>query len=222
MNYLACIGLLVLFGLCPQAIMSQGVSASPRANTGSSPVPQADPEQLFVEAMKLAESGDRAAVNKRLDEGCLLWTKRGEPERAAWAKQQIGDWYRSDKRFDEALRQYQQTLLIQGLSPRMKALTYDSIGQVFAELYQTELSQRNYLRALSLARVNKHYEIEAQVQLNLAVLSFKNGDSGKAMELAQSAVIASDKAKDQQELALALGFLAQMELRNGKVEKRPQ
>ena len=65
MNYLACIGLLVLFGLCPQATMSQGVSASPLANTGSSPVPQADPEQLFVEAMKLARPAIVQTVNKR-------------------------------------------------------------------------------------------------------------------------------------------------------------
>lgn len=216
MNYLACIGLLVLFGLCPQAAMSQGVPPSHRANTA---ILQADPEQLFVEAMKLAESGDRVPVNKPLDEACLLWTKRGDPERAAWARQQIGDWYRSDKRFDEALRQYQQTLLIQGLSPRMKALSYDSIGQVYAELYQTELSQRNYLRAFSLARVNKHYEIEAQVQLHLAVLKFKNGDFREAMKLAQNAAIASDKAKDQQELALALGLLAQMKVKNGRVEE---
>ena len=192
------------FGFWPQKAITQTVG---------------DPEQLFVEAMKFAESGDREKVNKHLDEACLLWTKRGDPDRAARARQQIGNLYRNDNRFDAALRQYRQTLVIDKLSPALKALTYDAIGQTYAELYQTELSQRSYLKALSIARVNKNYLVEAEVQLNLAYLSFSKGDVGQAMELAQNAVIASGKGNDQGDVAEALGFLAQMELKNGRVEK---
>jgi CHAT domain-containing protein len=198
-NYLACMGLLVLLGF--------------------SPVLQNDPEQLFVEAMKLAETGARGDSNKQLDEACLLWTKRGETERAARARLQIGDLYRNDKRFQESLSQYHQVLLIQGVAPSLKALAYDSIGQVYAELYQTELSLHNYSKALDLARQNKDFAFEAHVQLNLASLSAKAGDFGRAMELAQSAVTASGKEKNRKELAAALGFLAQMELKNGRLEK---
>jgi hypothetical protein len=39
---------------------------------GFSPVLHNDPEQLFVEAMKLAETGARGDSNKQLDEACLL------------------------------------------------------------------------------------------------------------------------------------------------------
>lgn len=196
--------LLVLLGLWPQVSISKNLN---------------DPEPLFVEAMKLAETGDRANVGKRLDEACLLWTKRGDPERAARARLQIGDLYRNDKRFDESLSQYRQTLLIEDLSPSVKALTYDSIGQIYAELYQTELSLRNYSKALNLARVNKDYAIEAQVQLNLASLSYRRGDFGRAMDIAQRAVISISKGNDEKAMALPLGFLAQIELKNGRLEK---
>lgn len=199
MNYVACIGLLVLLGF--------------------SPVLQNDPEQLFVEAMKLAETGARGDSNKRLDDACLLWAKRGENERAARARLQVGDLYRNDKQFQESLSQYHQVLLIQDVAPSLKALTYDSLGQIYAELYQTELSLRNYSKALELARQNKDYAVEASVQLNLASLSAKAGDFVRAMDLAQNAVTASSKGNDQKEVAAALAFLAQMELKNGRLEK---
>ncbi len=196
--------LLLLLVLWPQVIFSRNLN---------------DPEQLFVEAMKLAETGDRVNVSKRLDEACLLWTRRGDPERAARARLQIGNLYRNDKHFYESLAQYHQTLMIEGLSPTLKALTYDSIGQIYAELYQTELSLRNYSKALSLARLNKNYAIEAQVQLNLASLNYRKGDFERAMDLAQKAVIAISKGNDEKAIASPLGFLAQLELKNGRLEK---
>jgi CHAT domain-containing protein len=219
LKYPACIGLLVLLGFSARASINANLQTNPHANNDPSAVLQDDPELLFVEAMKLAETGDPGDVNKRVDEACLLWTKRGDSERAARARMQIGDLYRNDERFDESLSQYRQTLMIERLSPSLKALIYNSIGQIYAELYQTELSQRNYSKALSLARANKDYLVEAQVQLNLATLSFKNGDFGRAMEAAQSAVILSSKGNDEKVLALSLGFLAQMELKNGQIEK---
>lgn len=219
MSYPTRIGLLVLLGLWPQVFISQNLPVNPQADTKTSTILWNDPEQLFVEAMKLAETGQRVDAGKRLDEVCQLWIKRGDVERAARARLQMGDLYRNDKRFDESLNQYRQTLLIQKLSPSLKALTYDSIGQIYAELYQVELSLRNYSKALSIARGNKDYVVEAQVQLHLAYLSNKSGDYRRAMDLAQSAVISSGKVNDGKALALSLGFLAQMELKNGLVEK---
>lgn len=219
MNYPAFIGLLVLLGLSTQVFSNPTLQTKPHTNNDPSAVLLDDPERLFVDAMKLAEAGDRGEVNKRVDEACLLWIKRGDPERAARARLQIGGLYRNDRRFDESLGQYRQTLMIEKLSPSLKALTYDSIGQIYAELYQTELSQRNYAKALSLARANKDYLVEAQVQLNLATLSFKNGDLKRAMEVAQSAVVSSGKGNDEKVLASSLGLLAQLELKNGQVEK---
>jgi CHAT domain-containing protein len=219
MRYPARMGLLVLLCLWPQVFINQNLHATPHANPRPAPMVEDDPEQLFVEAMKLAGSGGRANVDQRLDEACLLWTKRGDPERGARARLQVGDLYRDDKRYDESLNQYRQTLLIKGLSPSLKALSYDSMGQIYAELYQTELSLRNYSRALSLARLDKDYAVEAQVQLNLAALSNKTGDFIQAMAQAQSAVISSSKGNDEKVVALSLGFLAQMELKNGLLEK---
>lgn len=219
MNYRASIGLLVLLGLSAQVFINPSLQTHPHANNDPSAVLQDDPERLFVEAMKLAETGDWGDVNKRVDEACLLWTKRGDPERAGRARLQIGDLSRNDKRFDESLSQYRQTLMIERLSPSLKALTYDSIGQIYAELYQTELAQRNYSKALSLARANRDYPVEAHVQLNLATLSFKNGDFRRSMEIAQRAVSSSNKGNDEKVLGLSLGFLAQMELKNGQIEK---
>lgn len=213
----ACIGLLVLLGLSSQLFVNPSLPVSLHAHTEHSL--SDDPEQLFVAAMQLAETSNRADVDKRLDEACRLWTKRGDPERAARARIQIGDLYRNDKRFNESLSQYQQTLLLPGLSPSLKALTYDSIGQIYAELYQTELSLRNFSKALNLARQNKDKALEAQVQLNLASLSSKSGDFGRAMTLAQSAVTSSGKTNDEKALASSLGFLAQMELKNGLIDK---
>jgi CHAT domain-containing protein/Tfp pilus assembly protein PilF len=218
-NYLASIGLLVLLGLSAQVFINPNLQTNPHTNNDPSAVLLDDPERLFVEAMKLAETGDLGDVNKRVDEACLLWIRRGDPERAGRARLQIGDLYRNDKRFDESLSQYRQTLMIERLSPALKALTYDSIGQIYVELYQTELAQRNYSKALSLARANRDYLVEADVQLNLATLSFKNGDLRRAMEIAQSAVSSSSKGNDEKVLALSLGFLAQMELKNGQIEK---
>jgi CHAT domain-containing protein/Tfp pilus assembly protein PilF len=218
-NYPASIGLLVLLGLSAQVFINPNLQTNPHANNAPSAVLPDDPERLFVEAMTLAETGERGDVNKRVDEACLLWTERGDPERAGRARLQIGDLYRNDKRFDESLSQYRQTLMIERLSPSLKALTYDSIGQIYAELYQTELAQRNYSKALSLARANRDYPVEAHIQLNLATLSFKNGDLRRAMEIAQSAVSLSNMGNDEKVLASSLDFLAQMELKNGQIEK---
>lgn len=219
LKYAACIGLLVMLGFSAQAFIDPNLQTNPPANNDPAAVLLDDPERLFVEAMELAETGDPGDVNKRVNEACLLWTKRGDPERAARARLQIGDLYRNDKRFDESLSQYRQTLMIERLSPSLKALAYDSIGQIYAELYQTELAQRNYSKALSLARANKDYLVESHVQLNFAALSFKNGDFRRAMEIAQSAVSSSNKGNDEKVLGLSLGFLAQMELKNGRIEK---
>lgn len=219
MRYSTRITLLVLLGLWQQVFINQTLCAIPHTNTRPASVVWDDPEQLFVEAMRLAETGDRADVGRRLDEACLLWTKRGDPERAARARLQLGDLYRNGKRYDESLNQYRQALLIKGLSPQVKALSYDSIGQIYAELYQTELSLRNYSKALNLARLNNDSAVQAQVQLNLAALSDKRGDFVQAMELAQRAVISNGKGNDEKGVALSLGFLAQMELKNGLLEK---
>ncbi|HET6979817.1 MAG TPA: CHAT domain-containing protein [Pyrinomonadaceae bacterium] len=220
MNYPAGIGLLVLLGLLSsQLFVSPSLPLTARAHADRAAMLWNDPEQLFVAAMKLAEVGNRTDADKQLNEACLLWTRRGDPERAARARMQIGDLYRNDKRFNESLNQYRQTLQIQSLSPSLRALTYDSIGQIYAELYQTELSHSHYFKALEFARQNKDYAVEAQVQLNLALLSSKQGDFGKAMTLAQSAVVAGEKANDEKALAHTLGFLAQMEVKNGLLEK---
>jgi CHAT domain-containing protein/tetratricopeptide (TPR) repeat protein len=218
-NYLASIGLSVLLGFSAQVLINPNLQTNPHESNDPSAVLPDDPEQLFVEAMKLAETGDPGDVDKRVDEACLLWAKRGDPERAGRARLQFGDLYRNDKRFDESLSQYRQTLMIEKLSPSLKALTYDSIGQIYAELYQTELAQRNYSKALFLARANRDYPVEAHVQLNLATLSFKNGDLRRATEIAQSAVGVSSKGNDEKVLALSLDLLARMELKNGQAEK---
>lgn len=219
MNYLACIGLLVLLGLLPQGLTRRSHQARSPANTDASRTRSDDPEQLFVEAMKQAEADERTDASKLLDEACLLWTKRSDPERAARARLEIGDLYRSDKRFNDSLNQYRRTLEIQGLSSSLRALTYNSLGQIYAELYQSALSQRNYSKALFIARANKDYLLQAQVQRNLAFLSFRSGDFVRAMDLAQSAVSASSKGGDEKVLALSLGFLGQMELKIGRSEK---
>lgn len=215
MNRSACIGLLVLVVLCPLILSGR----NRLSGNGPAVVAPSDPEQLFVEAMKLAGTKDRVNANKRLDEACLLWTSRGDFERPARARLQIGDLYRKDKRFEESLNQYRQTLSIERLSPSLKAVAYNSIGEVYAELYQTELSLPNYSKALRLARANKDYLVEAQVQLNLASLSFRKGNLAAALDYAQNAVTASRKSNDQNVMALGLGFLAQMELKSGQLEK---
>jgi len=214
-RYPTLIALLLLLGLWPQVLINSNLQVVSRAHAGSSD----DPEQLFVEAMKLAETGNQADASKRLDEACFLWTRRGDPERAGRARLQIGDLFRNDRRFDESLSQYRKTLLIQGLSPSLKALAYDSIGEIYDELYQTELALRNYSKALNLARLNKDYAVEAQVQLKLAGLSNKRGDFARAMEHAERAMNSSNKGNDQKAVALSLGFLAQMELKNGQLGK---
>lgn len=219
MRYLTRIGFVILLGLWPQALVNQHLQVVSRANTGPPTQLAHDPEPLFVEAMKLAETEDRAAARKRLDEACSLWIKRGERERAARARLQIGDLYRNDKRFDESLSQYHRTLLIDGLSPSLRALTHDSIGQIYAELYQTELSLRSYTKALQLARLNKDYAVQAQVQLNLASLNYRTGHFEQALELAQSAVVSSSQVNDEKTAALSLGFLARMRLKSGRLEQ---
>jgi CHAT domain-containing protein len=211
--------LLLLLGVGLQVFINQNLYAVPPVNTFPAAVVWNDPEQLFVEAMKLAETSDQTGARKRLNEACLLWIKRGDPERAARARLQIGDLYRNDRRYDESLSQYRQTLLIPGISPSLKALSYDSIGKIYTELYQTELSVRNFSKALDLARLNKDSAVEAEVQLDLAALNNEKGNFTQAMELAQSAVTSSSKGNDEKAVALSLGFLAQMEVKNGLVEK---
>lgn len=217
-RYPALIALLLL-GLSPQIFITQNLQVDSRAQAGASAKASDEPVQLFVEAMKLAETGECADAGKRLDEACLLWIKGGDPERAARARLQIGDLYRLDKRFDESLSQFNKILLVQGLSPSLKAFAYNSIGQVYAELYQTELSLRHYSKALDLARLNKDHALEAQVQLNLTVLSNKRGDFTRALDHAQRAVNSSNKGNDEKAVALSLGFLGQMEFKNGQLEK---
>jgi len=217
MRDLCCLGLFALLLACSQVI-SQNLLTM-RSGLEPSTVLKEDAEQLFVEAMKLAETGDRAEANKRLDGACQLWIKGGNSEQPARARLQMGDLYRNGKQFEASLTQYRLILQIGDLSTSLKAATYNSIGEVYDQLYQADLSLPNYSKALQLARAHNDYLAEAQVLLNLASLSFKKGDISRAVELAQSAVNSSHQAKDQTETARCLGFLAQMQLKSGLLEK---
>ena len=218
MRYSAHLALLLLLAISPHAFTDNRQKFN-SDDTTSLPITQDDPEQLFVEALKIVETSDRAVVNKLLDEACRLWLKQGGVEKAARARVQIGDLYRNDKKFDEALYQYRQTLQIPNLGTSLKALTYDAIGQIYAELYQHDLAINNYRKALNLATLSHDYAVAAQVQLNLASLSSQQGDFGRALDHAERAVISSTKENDEKALASALGFQAQMEIKLGLAEK---
>lgn len=213
------VGLIALHGLCHTRAGLQVSQASSGAHARPESAFSDKPEKLFVEAIKLTDTGDDSAVNRLLDEACRLWIASGDFDRAARARLQVADLYRMNKRFAEALSQQRQTLLIHGISTALRALTYDSVGQIYAELYQTDLAFRNYSKALDWARASKNFDLEAQIQINLADLNYKTGNPGEALKLARSAVLSSRKGEHENSLALSLSLLGQVELKNNLTEQ---
>lgn len=182
-------------------------------------VAEGDAERLFAEAVERYETSDEAGLKFQIDEACRLWLKQGEPEKAVRARMQLGDLYKKDKRFLESLNQYRQAFVPNGSVTPLTALLYDSIGQIYAELYQPELSLRYYSKALNIARSTKESAIEAQVQLDLATLQGKTGNITQAIGLAEEAVTASGRVADEAMSARALLVLGQMELKGGLFQK---
>lgn len=210
------VGLTLLFAL-PQPIVNC------RTRPDLDPLPatatEDDPERLFAEAIEIYESGIDADVDLRLDEACLVWLKRGESEKVVRARMQFGDLYRKDKRFPKSIDQYQQALLLSGIAPALTASIYDSMGQIYAELYEPEMSFRYYRKALDLARSAKAAAIEVQVQLDLAIFYGKTGDLKQAIGLAADAVTSSSKADDEGMLARSVFVLGHLELKAGVLPK---
>lgn len=206
------VGLTLLFALPPPAVNC-------RVRPNICPLPataiEDDPERLFAEAIQIYETGIDAGVDIRLDEACRVWLKRGESEKVARARMQFGDLYRKDKRFSKSIDQYQQALSLSNIAPALTASIYDSMGQIYAELYEPELSFRSYRKALDLARSAKAAAIEVQVQLDLAIFYSKTGDLKRAIGLAAEAVTSSSKADDEGMLARSVFVLGHLELKAG-------
>lgn len=213
MKYLCLAGLILLPGLLSPGTDfrpgQQWFDAEPQVATES------DPERLFVEAVERYQTGDDTGVKVRIDEACRLWLKQGEREQAARARMQIADLYRDDRRFASSLEHYQQAGKTSGISLALTALISDSIGQVYAQIYENELSFKYYSNALDLAHSANALTVEVQVQLDLATLHGKTGSLPKGIGLAKNAVETSTKAGDERLLALAKLVLGQLEFKSG-------
>ena len=146
------------------------------------PAPSARAEEYFQEALALCGTRERELARKRLLEAMRLWGEMREPEKAAQAALQLGDCYGQARRYNESLYYYNQSLKVKSASGPTKAVAYNSIAAIYAELYESDLALRYYDRALKQARASKDIRSQLSALTGLADLYYRQGEKKPAID----------------------------------------
>jgi CHAT domain-containing protein/tetratricopeptide (TPR) repeat protein len=167
-------------------VLAHGLDASGLSvNDGHTPQasePAKKAEELFREALTLSSTKDREAGRLRLLEATRIWMQLGEPEKAARACLQMGDFFKQGKRYQDSLHYYKQALEIKTLPGSLKAMAFNSIAQIYAELYQGNLAAHYFDKAINQARAVMDVSTQTTAWTGLAELHHKQGESEQAIK----------------------------------------
>lgn len=138
-------------------------------------------EEYFQEALSLSVTGDHKLARDRLSQAIHLWIQMREPEKAARASLQIGDYLRRTKSFQESLIYYSQGLDIRPISAETKALAFKAIASIYVALYHRDLAEKYFKQSIEEARAAKNSLLQAEAYGELAALYYQLGDKKQAI-----------------------------------------
>jgi CHAT domain-containing protein len=146
-----------------------------------------DPSALLKVALTLCRTGDHVAARDRLAEAMRMWMQRREPDKAARSSLLMGDAYRRMKLFQESLDYYKQALEVKPLSSQVRALAFNAIAGICAELYQLVLARRYYAQAVAQARIARDVAAQEEALIGLAKLCYQSRDLQRALAFIEQA-----------------------------------
>ena len=146
------------------------------------PASSARAEEYFQEALTLCGTRERELARNRLLEAVRMWGDMREPEKGAHAALQLGDCYRQAKRYNDSLYYYNQSLKVKSARGPAKAIAYNSIAAIYAELYERDLALQYYDKALKQARASKDISSRLQSLAGLAGLYYRHGEKRLAID----------------------------------------
>ncbi|MFL6277364.1 MAG: CHAT domain-containing protein, partial [Blastocatellia bacterium] len=157
---------------------------------------------------------ERAATRQRVQLATQRLVQMGEPEKAARAALQMGDRFKQEKEYPEALGYYKQAMEVESLPGSVKADILNALALVYAELYKPELAKRAFTQALDLARGLHDTPAQLRALSGLAQVYHQQGDRVQALSYIEQARQLNDQRESEAEADL-LCLFGQIHLEEG-------
>jgi CHAT domain-containing protein len=138
-------------------------------------------EEYFQESLTLCGTRERELARNRLLEAMRLWGQMREPEKAARAALQLGDCYKQARRYNESLDYYNLALKVSSAPGAAKAIAFNSMAAIYAEMYQRDLAAQYYDKAIQQARTSRDISTQALALTGLAHLYYQQGEKKRAI-----------------------------------------
>lgn len=176
------------------------------------------PEELAPDALRLSDTQEEGTARLQLQQAMRMWVQMREPGKAAKAALQMGDRYKQARKYLEALDYYKQALEVPSLPGLVKVNALNAIALVYAELYQSDLANRYFSKALDQARFIDDLPAQTLALTGLANLYHGQGEKAKALACIARARLSNTQRNAETEAALH-GLLGQINQEEGRVEK---
>jgi CHAT domain-containing protein len=161
-------------------------------------------EELFQEALSLADTKDRERAQDRLRNAMALWLQMSEPHKAALAAIQIGQVYKEARKYQYSLECYEQALDVHPLDSQTQVVVLNSIASVYIDVYQRDLAFSYYAQAIKLAKAIKDNRGESTGLAGFADLYYRDGDTRQSLScIAQARRLAAGSLSKRDEAHLA-------------------
>ncbi|MGA9768034.1 MAG: CHAT domain-containing tetratricopeptide repeat protein [Blastocatellia bacterium] len=188
-------------------------SSSPQSSEAAKP-----PETILQEALTDSATKDRETVRLRFFEAMSLWTARQEPEKAAQAALQMGDCYKQAMRYQDSLYYYKLALEAPALPDQLKVVAYNAIGQIYADLYRSDLSLQYFLRALKQEQTVKQPSVQIVTLTGLAEYYWQQKETEKAVSYIKQAQQLNRFLKNELAEAALLRLAGQINQEQGQIK----
>jgi tetratricopeptide (TPR) repeat protein len=139
-------------------------------------------EELFRQALISSDTTDRKSTRLRLQEAMSIWTRLRESEKAAQAAVQIGDRYRQERKYQDALYYYDLALRVKPLPGSARANALNATGRIYAELYLDDLAISSFKKALDQARLVNYLPAQKMALIGLANLYYRQSSREQALK----------------------------------------
>jgi CHAT domain-containing protein len=176
-------------------------------------------EQLFQEAVTLSSAGEPKSGLEQLTAAMRLWIQMHEPQKAARAAIQVGESFQRAKRYQESLSCYRKASNVKSLPPSEKAMAFNSIASVYAELYLREFAELYYEKALKQARIASDSSMQAAAWTGLANLHHQRGEKNEALACIAHARQLDGQLADEGAQAVLLHLAGQIDQEQGLLEQ---
>ena len=168
---------LLLFAVDSLAFNQSGNQSSESAKKSAKKA-----EELFQEALLLANTKDHESTRLRLQESMRLWAQVGKPEKAAQAALQVGDSYKQVRKYQNALYCYKQAVDVKSLPGPVRLIALNAVALLYTQLYQNDLALPYFNDALKQARAINDLSGQVLILTGLAKLYYQQNDKAQALD----------------------------------------